>query len=293
MTAKLEDAETERLLKAVNDSGFPLQLGLASLAHGREWRVILTEHAWQDPLSEHEKATKFIDLVIAGRSAQGPIRLVVEAKRARDTEWIFLREPSAYENNNSRTRLRARMAASHSGISSPIDDWVDVQCIPGSPEADYCVIRKNNQRSEELLEKTAAQIARATEALAHQEWDIHVRPTTRPSSLSQGFSRLYVPIIVTTARMFISDANYNEVDLSTGDVPGGIQAPAPVVRFTKSLGLGNPTLAAVSSIEEFAEQSERSVLVVEADTFVKDFLSRFDLGRTTTEANLMKALYYK
>jgi hypothetical protein len=155
------------------------------------------------------------------------------------------------------------------------------------------VVRKNNQRSEELLEKTAAQIARATDALAQQEWDIHVRPTKRPASLSQGFSRLYVPMIVTTARMFISDANYNEVDLSTGDVPGGTQAPAPLVRFRKSLVLGNAKLAAVSSIEEFAEQSERSVLIVEADTFVKDFLNRFDLGRTTTEANLMKALYNK
>jgi hypothetical protein len=50
------NADIEALQKAINDSGFPLQLGLDSLANShRDWRVILTEHPWLDPLSESDK----------------------------------------------------------------------------------------------------------------------------------------------------------------------------------------------------------------------------------------------
>ena len=39
MSDELDKAEQERLQQAINESGFPLQLGLASLANTRAWRV--------------------------------------------------------------------------------------------------------------------------------------------------------------------------------------------------------------------------------------------------------------
>jgi hypothetical protein len=161
----MNDAE---LAKAINESGFPLQLGLKLLAHSGDWRVALSEHAWRDPTSEDPK---FIDIVFRGRG-DGPQRLVIECKRARGTEWIFLRDATEYSERDKRLRVRARVAAMVPRLNTAIDDWADVPFIPGSPEANFCVIRKNNQRSQDLLEKTAAEIVRATDVLALQEYQI-------------------------------------------------------------------------------------------------------------------------
>jgi hypothetical protein len=287
MPDAMTDVEKEKLQQAINESGFPLQLGLASLANSsREWRVILTEHPWQDPQGESEK---FIDIVLRGHGQGGPLRLVTECKRAKDTEWIFLREPSNYGNNGHRSSLRARMAANYVGMTAPVDEWVDVQFEPRSPEALFCVVRKNNQRSQELLEKTAAEIARATDALAHQELLIHHAPQTGQPNLNSGMSRLYIPVIVTTAKMSICDADYDSVDLETGEVTGAVSVPSPVVRFRKSFGSDGSKMASMLSIESFAKQSERSVLVIQADAF-ESFLQRAELAMTT-DRQLMAALY--
>ncbi len=281
---ELTDKEKERLEQAINDSGFPLQLGLASLVHGGEWRVILTEHAWKDPLSESEK---FIDMVLQGRGQAGPLRLVIECKRAKDTEWIFLREQSSYQHQNHRSHLRARMVANYSGMTTPVDEWVDVQFDPRSPEATFCVIRKNSQRSQELLERTASEIARAADALASQEMLIH-KPSRQPS-LNSGLSRLYIPIIVTTAKMFICDADYGSVDLETGEVAGAVISPSPIVRFKKSLGSDASQLTRMLSIESFAKQSERSVLLVQANAIL-DFLKTAQVAMST-DRPLLEALF--
>jgi hypothetical protein len=188
---------------------------------------------------------QFGAMVLQGRGQAGPLRLVIECKRAKDTEWIFLREPSNYENQNHRSHLRARMAANYSGMTTPVDEWVDVQFDPRSPEALFCIIRKNNQRSQELLEKTAAEIARATDALARQEMLIHHVPPTRQPSLNSGLSRLYIPVIVTTAKMSICDADYSSVDLETGEVAGTVSSPSPVVRFRKSFGSDSSKMGAM------------------------------------------------
>jgi hypothetical protein len=59
----------QELAKAINESGFPLQLGLKNLVAGiPEWHVALAEHPWRDPLNGDEK---FLDLVVKGRGA-GP-----------------------------------------------------------------------------------------------------------------------------------------------------------------------------------------------------------------------------
>jgi hypothetical protein len=181
------------------------------------------------------------------------------------------------------------MAANSSGVTTPVDEWVDVQFDPRSPEALFCVVRKNNQRSQELIEKTAAEIARATDALARQEMLIHHAPPTGQPSLNSGLSRLYVPVIVTTAKMSICDADYSSVDLETGEVAGAISSPASIVRFRKSFGSDSSKMRAMLSIESFAKQSERSVLVVQADAFLS-FLQKAQIAMTT-DRPLLEALF--
>jgi hypothetical protein len=273
----------EQLERAINESGFPLQLGLTALAQGSDWPVCLTEHAWRDPLGETEK---FVDLVLKGRGRDGPQRLVIECKRAKDTEWIFLR-PEA--SDGSRSYLRARMAAAYEGGVSPIDDWVNVQFAPSSPEASFCVVRKGGQRSQELLEKTAAELTRATDALARQELRIHSSRARGLAGASSGLARLYVPVIVTTAKMYVCDADFRSVDLETGEVAGAETAPAPLVRFRKSLGADSSAAPAVTSVEDLAEQAERSVLVVQAGAFL-EFLEKANIMKRT-DRELLEVLF--
>src|SRR5437879_1684849 len=93
-----EDMQDPELEKAVNDSGFPLQLGLKHLVQtgGARFRVALAEHRWRDPLADE---TKFLDLALRTGDDRLPQLLVVECKRARDTDWIFLREPTGQAPN--------------------------------------------------------------------------------------------------------------------------------------------------------------------------------------------------
>jgi hypothetical protein len=258
----MEDIE---LLKAINESGFPLQMGVQRLALTRDWQVVLSEHAWRDPLSGDEK---FIDLVV--RRMGGPERLVVECKRARDTEWLFLRHSHQYQPDE--LNVRSRLAARNPTKGGLFDEWLDLNFVPGSPEAAYCVIRKNGQRSQEMLERTAAEVVRATDALALQEININVKNGGRL------FGRAYVPMIVTTARMFVCDVDYDQVEPQTGEVASATIITTPIIRFKKSLSAPDLARSSAVSVEEFAAQSERSVVVVQAAAF-SEFLKNWGISR--------------
>ncbi len=268
--------DKSELQSAVNDSGFPLQLGLKLLANTIHWRIQLSEHPWQDPPSNNEK---FIDLVLNGRRPEtggdGFQTLVIECKRARDTAWIFLRTESD-SRHDARLITRARVVARREGIPSPlINDWADVPCLPGSPIAEFCVIRKERRDGQvELLERTAAEIVRATDALAHEELTIY-------GARNAALHRVYTPMIVTTAKLYICDADYREVDFDTGEIGDSTIKEIPFLRFTKSLSAGRVTRS-TATLEDVSTQSERSVIVVQAGSF-PNFLEQWELGNLSGE----------
>jgi hypothetical protein len=264
--------DNAELQDAVNASGFPLQLGVKILADTPKWRVLLWEHPWEDPVSN---TPKFMDVVINGQrpsdAEYGFQTMVVECKRARDTAWIFLRESNESQANH-RLVIRARVIAKRENVDAPlINEWVDVPCRPASPIADYCVIRKktNKEGRQEILEPVAAEVVRATEALAREE--ISLCEATRAR-----LSRVYIPMIVTTAKLFICDANYADVDFDTGEIDDATIASVPYLRFSKSLGQGKINRF-TRRLEDVSRQSERSVLVVQAGSLLS-FLDACDLG---------------
>ena len=75
-------------LRAANDSGFPLQIAIerqvqnSSGEHG--WTVRYSEHSW----SNNEGQSGFIDMVLQDKYKS--LFAVVECKRIRDAEWVFL-----------------------------------------------------------------------------------------------------------------------------------------------------------------------------------------------------------
>jgi hypothetical protein len=263
----------DELQVAVNDSGFPLQLGLKLLANTPRWQVLLSEHPWCDPLTDSEK---FIDLVVNERQPDsggaGFQTLVIECKRARETAWIFLRE----KNDGNRVVTRARVVANAGRLGqSSINDWMDVHCIPGSPIAGFCVVRKLRRDGQvELIERTAAELVRATHALAEEE-------LAMCATHGKALRRVYMPMIVTTAALYICDADYLDVDFDTGEIGDCKIERVPFVRFTKSFSSGSPNKSATSLVDA-ASQSERSVIVAQAPS-MSEFLEKWDLGNITTE----------
>lgn len=70
------------------------------------------------------------------------------------------------------------------------------------------------------------------------------------------------------------------MDIEAGDVAASTAQEVPVVRFNKSLGSTDPARSASKSIEDFAEQNERSVIVVQAG-YVEEFLDEWSLSPLT------------
>ena len=75
------------LEKHVNNSGFPLQIGLAhqvkSTTSRHGWKVLYQEHSWKN-----ESEAGFIDLVLEDKHRTWLMN--IECKRVLDTSWLFL-----------------------------------------------------------------------------------------------------------------------------------------------------------------------------------------------------------
>jgi hypothetical protein len=248
----------------LTDSGFPFQLGIKRLANqSPSWQVALTEHPWRDSLQETDR---FIDLVI--RDRQAFVNLVVECKRSRETEWMFLRETVSAEFTNNRVNVRARVIGRHRN-GHVTSEWMNTEFVPGSPEANFCVVRKNKGKSDDLIERPAAEIVRATEALAHQEHVLH-------SKDEQYIRRIYIPVIVSNAKMFICDGEWDKLNVESGEVAFSNIQPVDFVRFRKSFSASLPQAAVAKDASAFAELSERTVVVVQAGALL-DFLRKWGL----------------
>ena len=161
--------------------------------------------------------------------------------------------------------------------------------MPGSPAAGYCVIRNGNQHSQELLEKTLSEIIRSTEALAEQELALYQRHSMSRDRLAH--QRVYIPVLVTSAKLFVCDADYGKVDLTSGDVPEASSRPVPWLRFNKTLTADVPGRSNATNIEEFAKSAERTVWVVEA-AHLGELLDKWQFSKSVFgAASLMDLLY--
>jgi len=84
----MTNALDQKLRKFVNSSGFPLQIKIKhtiEISDDQKWGVVAQEHPWENPISGE---SGFIDLILEYFPATQI--LVVECKRVRDSQWIFL-----------------------------------------------------------------------------------------------------------------------------------------------------------------------------------------------------------
>lgn len=245
------------LSKLVNQSGFPLQLAIDRMVQDQSealgWKVVYREHGWKNP----DGQSGFADLVLEDK--YGTSVLVVECKRVIDADWIFL-EGSSDKPLSMLTRLWAANTSNHGKEHS---GYYDAWALPESRESMYCVLAGHDPKSRPMLERVAAETAAAMEAIAIEE---HPLITKRGYGL-----RMYVPVIVTTARLVSSRFDPSQVALNNGEASAVAHEVLPWIRFRKQFSSDYAVKPKEPEWDfaQLAAAKEKLVYVVNVESFAK------------------------
>jgi hypothetical protein len=258
----MSDDFTKQARKVADSSGFPLQIKISNLVKSIEGWTVLEEHPWHFPITN---SSGYIDLVIMKEDKT----LVIECKRRKETLWDFL-IPQTSPSKRSHARL---WCTEYSGSKVNRFGWHDFQVYENSYESEYCAIIGTKHGSRNLLERTASELIEAVEALALQENELQEK------NFSDYFqNRIYIPVIVTTADLVVSDFDPEAISLKDGSLPPESSFyKVPSVRFRKSLTTRLPD-SHISSIREAHQATVRTVFIVNAEKFC-DFLKDLSISK--------------
>jgi len=249
------------LLTRVNASGFPFQLKIEQeIQDHNQGSVLAREHYWVSPNSEHEG---FIDLIIAIGNHNN--KLVIECKRVRDAEWVFLVPKDEHKTNI--TRVLSTMMV-HEGRSDAT--WDKFSHGPYCVDAEFCIIRGQGEKQQPMLERLSAILLRSVEALEYEERDYPVD--------GQGI-RSYCPVIVTTATLQVCQYQSSKIDLISGKLETADFLEVKYIRFTKSMPSSLTSSSSPLRLSDAAEENKRSVFVVNAEYLVEFLKKEWHLVR--------------
>ena len=254
MTVHMTEPEVpQAVIGSLLGSGFPFQTAVARVARNvQHCSVVAEEWPWRDDASD----AQFLDIVVEKR----PFFVgCIECKKTQKA-FTFLQPKGT---NNRITSARAVFLRTDIGVNRKhrlyCGEYPEI--APGSVEAEFCVVSaSDSEREKRLLERDAQLVVHATDAYAE-----HVR---RNKSGQPGC--IFVPIIVTNARLFAADYDPAAVSLESGQispVTAATVTPVDCVRFYKSFtadgdrDLGNRTVFIVSAakLERFLSLLERSM----------------------------------
>jgi len=256
--------EATALSKIVNQSGFPLQLAIDRMIGERaqeiRWSVLYREHGWKAPNGE----SGFADLVL--ENAYRSSVLVVECKRVLDSDLVFLEE-TGKTNETLQTRAWVNNTPDH---GKAYHGYFDLLAKPASPSSMYCVVAGQDTKSRPLLERVAADITSATEAIAIEE---------HPHMLARKYGfRTYSAAIVTTARLSVTSVDSSKISLETGEALDLQHREVPWIRFRKQLSadFAIPPQDLDWSFSDLATAREKSTFVINA-SHLAEFLKSWDI----------------
>lgn len=264
LTWKIRMSTIEPTLRTANDSGFPLQIALEN-----QVRRTSEEHGWSVRYSEHSWSTGsggqsgFIDMVLQDRNAS--TFAVVECKRLRDTEWVFL-----HSDGRAPIERSAKGWVSHYASGSMANyGWIELNPYPSSVEAHFCAIRgQSSSDRTNLLERVSSELITATEALAAEERDWrHANTAT---------IRFYLNVIVTTAELKVGTFDPLKVSLADGTMPQAEFESVPYLRFRKQFSTRQMrfTPEQYDGQTNISDLKQHTVFVVRADALPR-FLAEF------------------
>lgn len=248
-----ETAESTR--KIANNSGFPFQIWLGNYidqtASQHGWKVLSTEVMW---VNERTGQEEYVDLVLFHK--QFVFRAVVEAKRRRDAVWVFLQS----DDKPAKTS-RFRYFWTHPMLARNIYlGWYDGHISQqGVPVSSFCAVR-GHAEDRPLLERWVGYTLRATEYLGKQELEVRWKE-------NKTTALIYLPLIVTTAKLVVHRFDPNEVAPKDGDFNKSEYFEVPYIVFRKSIGTVYPMIAQsrdyrVRDLSELNGWYERDVLIV-------------------------------
>lgn len=227
-------------------SGFPFQTAVADVVRRTPgWSVTAEEFPWRDDLGEDH----FLDL--AAESEAGNI-LTIEAKKTDSSIYTFLLpQPARVEEFRARVlHLRELTKPEETSVARLELYCAEWHIEPASAEAAFCCVSKGqNSGDSRLLERDAQLLVRGTDAYAAHEIRRYVFRPMSPWMVAP-----IIPVIVTSAQLFVTRYEPTKVSLETGkfsEIPS--YTAVNVVRFRKPF-LSHPA----------RDLGERTVLVVNA-----------------------------
>ena len=255
--------DQKKLAEIVNQSGFPLQIGIAqhikltSSEHG--WKVLHTEHSWE---SVENDENGFIDLILEDQ--HGTSVVLVECKRVLESSWVFLNaNPSLTNRRHAKTWVTCYISENLATYG-----WVDLTLEPSCPESQYCVVFGQDAKSKPMIERIGADLVSATEALAQEEKPYLAR--------IKDAIRMYFSVIVTTAQLKICSFDPKDISLADGKINKSSFQDVPFVRFRKQLSTRLPKPNFSEGLGRLAYAKEHTIFVVNAEA-ISQFLSVIEL----------------
>ena len=208
----------------------------------------------------------FIDLILE-RSGYN-LRLVVECKRIAGN-WIFLLLTEQI-NQKRDTRVLSFDLQTFKFL------WSKTALDPMSNEAGFCIMETEGKKDSRTLEKLAGELLLSLEYLALEKSGL-IKEWSKNLQRSPG-NMVYIPVIVTTARLQVATFDPSSFDRKEGKIIGDC-TPSPVeyIRFQKNLATNiNYEKPLLGSLTELNHENDRTIFVVTAESLVK-FLSLIDL----------------
>ena len=240
------------------------------------WKVLYREHGWQSNAGDQ---SGFIDLAL--QKGMGPYVIVLECKRVKEADWVFL----VAEGEDSPTN-KARMWITNRRQSDPdFFGYCDVLADPPSPVSMFCVLDGHSDaKSRPMLERVAAELCQAVEALAAEE-------TRLPAMDAEGGRmRMYAGVIVTNARLILSQLDPALIDLQSGTALNAKHKEVPWLRFRKHFSDKFAVTATAPTFAAAAAAKEKSVFIVNV-RHLNQFLDEWDVNEHALRPLLRQGIY--
>ena len=223
------------------------------------------EHPWRCAESGNNG---FIDIVLT--DVHNTQRMVIECKRVRDTEWVFL-DPSISVNDRRHTRFWMSYIENY---KTKVFDWHDGVVDPSSPETEFCVVHGQDKNSKPMLERIASELVDATESFAKEEFKLY-------DKRESDFLGFYFSAIMTTAELKICKFKPEDISIENGELSKAEFTIVPFVRFRKCLTSTIHLNTPFKLIKEVAKAKERTVFVINATKMI-DVLKDWDFKLPTS-----------
>ncbi|MEW6087706.1 MAG: hypothetical protein AB1498_05325 [bacterium] len=183
---------------------------------------------------------------------------MIECKRVRDTNWIFL-IPSLTPNMD-RTHFQAWLTDIERSDKKYFD-WWNFTAIPPSPEAAFCIIPGQGPNDKPMLERICSELIEATETIAIKEYELNKN--------NGDFRKIYFTAIVTTAELKICKFDPKNISIENGEITNPVFETVPFIRFRKSFTTNLKLSSDIISLEGIMTAQERTVLVITASKLIE------------------------